>query len=149
MQLMLVHFCCSGGLPQEELRRAVTGVAISDTDDTLSIYFGCYADLPSIGGVGLIRVSRHGLDYQLYPVLTSGSPIYGGHLFIVPDIDSGCKQFTVTSSASPVASDEVIPTNTVMPPDDETNRAPNLFNNVVAVILMASLSSILGLVSYM
>lgn len=77
-------------MPQHELQRTLTGVAISDTDATLSVYFGCYADAPATGGIGLIRMKNHGLTKELYQVKSGSHKVFGGALFIAETVDNGC-----------------------------------------------------------
>lgn len=84
----IIFLVITGSIIEEDLKRTVTGVAISDTTDTLSIYFGCYANSAATGGVGLMRISKHGLDYQLYPVQSGGTSVYGGSLFLAESTDT-------------------------------------------------------------
>ena len=38
----------------------ITGVAIANTAEPLAVYFGCYSDQTTVGGMGMVRVSSIG-----------------------------------------------------------------------------------------
>ena len=73
-------------------------MAIADTEDTLSVYFGCHASVSGLGGVGLARVLRHGLSRKLYPVFSGGEKVYGGELFIAQRESENCDPQTNMTS---------------------------------------------------
>ena len=89
----------SGNLPIETLQQTLTGVAISDTSEALSIYFGCYADFQATGGLGLVRINHHGLNKQIYPVKSGSHRVYGGYVFISDSVDAWCDYTTSISQS--------------------------------------------------
>lgn len=96
----------TGNLPIESLQYTITGVAIADTTEALSMYFGCYADLQATGGVGLVRISRHGLDKQIYPIKSGSHRVYGGYLFLSDTVDVSCDYSTSSSHGQDKTSSE-------------------------------------------
>ena len=87
-------------VPVEDLKHTITGVAIADVDQTLSVYFGCYGELAASGGVGLVRIRRHGLLYYVYSVTSSNSPVFGSNLFLVPRQAAGCNVLAELTSTT-------------------------------------------------
>lgn len=85
-------------MPTEELKRALTGVAIAETGSSLAVYFGCYAEISGVGGVGLVRITNHGLLKEVLPIKNGNQRVYGGSLFLTQNVGNDCDIHTYPSS---------------------------------------------------
>jgi len=93
---------CTGSLPVPELVNSITGVAIANTADSLSVYFGCYSDIAGVGGLGMVTVTNHGLSYILTKVSSGPTTVYGGSLFMTQGMSYYCPGVTTPSPSSTV-----------------------------------------------
>ena len=87
-------------MQDEHLKHTITGVAIADVNRTLSVYFGCYGEQASTGGVGLVRVNRHGLRYFVFAVSSSNEAVFGSNLFLVPRVTASCQAMALDTTHS-------------------------------------------------
>ena len=77
-----------GSAPIPGLERVLTGVAIADTGDSLSVYFGCYAEISGVGGLGLVRITANGTKKSVLPVRSANQKVYGGTLFLAHNVQT-------------------------------------------------------------
>lgn len=74
-----------------ELTSLVTGLAIADTHDTLSLYFGCYSERGLGGlGLGILRIQHNGLVKDVFPVTSASAGAYGSGVFVAEKVGKGC-----------------------------------------------------------
>ncbi len=63
---------------------AVTGVGIAQTSDPLAVFFGCYSDLATIGGLGMVRVSSIGSKQVRTVEKSNGASLNATQKLITP-----------------------------------------------------------------
>ena len=54
-------------------------------NETISIFFGCYAQSNSTGGVGMVTFKSKGTDRTIKKLSLESSQLYGGSLLVVKD----------------------------------------------------------------
>ena len=68
----------------------MTGVAIGETGDKTSIFFGCYPKWPGLGGAGLIRLYRNWSKKRIFPLKLNGERLIAGSIVVVKDAEQPC-----------------------------------------------------------
>ncbi len=93
-----IHFyILIGDIYPYPLGKVLTGVAVASARDPFAVYFGCYAEEPGVGGLGLILISASyaGASKQLFSVKSgsengASTKMYGGALFLMEDYHTEC-----------------------------------------------------------
>jgi len=75
-----------------DLLHIITGVAIGETGDKTSVFFGCYPKWPGLGGAGLIRLYRKWSKKRIFPLKVNDQRLIAGSVMVVKDMTSQCPQ---------------------------------------------------------
>ena len=101
----------------------LTGVAIAETEHSLSVFVGCYSDISGIGGVGVVT-STHGLRPQRLPVKSGSTRVFGGSLLLTPEVTCRTTRAPTTMTTTTTTTTTVKPTK--MKQKQVTTHAPKL-----------------------
>ena len=64
-----------------------TGVAIADTTDGISLFFGCIGGKPIMGGAGFLRMPSDATEAVITPVMDQQGTIFAGSMFMTDVCD--------------------------------------------------------------
>jgi len=69
----------------------VSGVAIVETGQTISVVFGCYPQSPGTGGTGIVTIKPDEVK-SIQPVGTRDGPLNAGSIFLSHSFDESCSK---------------------------------------------------------